>query len=415
LRTSKGTKSFASFGPHLEVIRADYAQTRESKKMTTKKEALQRLRKEGHTAIADDLQAWSNSDGTAGGWDGYIHRFYPHVVPVLWPGEAPHARPARTPKSSVSDDAPIMDDAPIVLPDGRTPRFDAYLMVDWSARNVRAWGPDSLWFALLRWQGREAITSTHNCLVRADFASCVEALLAERRVLVGFDFPLGYPRGFCSALGLSAPSGLEWLKVWEELDRRIVDGTDNANNRFEVAAALNAQIHGSFGPFFGRPAKTSPGIARTLSGKQKGVFKFPVLASTGVELARQRVVDERADTASSAWFLYGGANTVGSQALVGIPHVLKLRRSISQCQVWPFETGARLPETARVVLAEIYPSRFHQRIALDDRSNDERQVIAMARYFAKLDASDALAPLFQAPGREHAAVQREEGWILGVS
>jgi hypothetical protein len=88
---------------------------------------------------------------------------------------------------------------------------------------------------------------------------CAEAILRSvlrrsvferERVLVGFDFAYGYPRGFAAALGLT---GTPWRAVWRYLTNEISDDPrTNINNRFEVAAQLNARLGSHV--FWGRPA-----------------------------------------------------------------------------------------------------------------------------------------------------------------
>ena len=75
-----------------------------------------------------------------------------------------------------------------------------------------------------------------------------------QRVLAGFDFPNGYPRGFANLAGFSGiDDGAVWRAVWDGLDGLIRDGVDNSNNRFEIAAALNERISGGPFPFWGCP------------------------------------------------------------------------------------------------------------------------------------------------------------------
>lgn len=304
------------------------------------------------------------------------------------------------------------------LPRGASPSFDAYCIVDWSAASVPALGADSIWWALLRWATPEPSLETGNCPTRlalaAELTARLRGPLAGQRVLVGFDFPLGYPRGFAAALGHRGPPESAWSAAWTTLREAVRDDAMNTNNRFEVAATLNSQVSGGFGPFFGRPKSVPPQIAAHLSPRQQGSFEFPLRTRAGATLERTRLADRHGRTASTAWFVYGGSNSVGGQALVGIPHVARLREALADARVWPFETGARLPPRgeARIVLAEIYPSLFHARQP-GAEVHDRLQVISTAFAFARLDADGLLEELFAAPG-EDPAVLHEEGWILGV-
>lgn len=299
------------------------------------------------------------------------------------------------------------------------PAFDAYCIVDWSASSVPATGEDSVWWALVTRTGRRTTLACGNPRTRHAFAFGLGAMLlgplAGRRVLVGFDFPFGYPRGLAAALGHRGAASDAWRHVWTTLAREIRDGPDNANNRFEVAAALNARVSRGYGPFFGRPARVPRAVSAHLSARQQEVFEFPLRGRGGVTLERMRRADGPAQVASSPWFLFGGANSVGGQALVGIPRVARLREALPDARVWPFETGARLPSRreARVVLAEVYPTMFHARVRNGVDVHDRLQVAATARAFARLDARGGLARLFAAPPRDP-AVLHEEGWVLGT-
>jgi hypothetical protein len=103
------------------------------------------------------------------------------------------------------------------------------------------------------------------------------------------------------------------------------------------------------------------------------------------------------------WKLYGNGS-VGSQALLGIPHLMALRNDAvlsPVSRVWPFETGlGALPSRAKrdylIVHAEIYPSVLPiQPVAGEVK--DAVQVRTMARYFAELDDAGKLATLFGGP------------------
>lgn len=308
---------------------------------------------------------------------------------------------------------------PLSLRPGTTPAFDAYAAIDWSASSVPNTGADSVWWALAAWDGGSLRVESDNCPTRAALASWLRATLSgplrDRRTLVGFDFPLGYPRGFAVALGYVGPTSDAWRFTWRRIAAEVRDADDNANNRFDAAAALNAAVSGGFGPFYGRPAGVSDAVARTLPARQVGHFEFPLGTLRGPSLASRRLADQRARTTSSPWFVYGGGNSVGGQALVGIPRVLALRDALPDARVWPFETGARCParNEARVVLVEIYPSLFHVRVRASPDVHDQLQVVAAARGFAKFDAAGALSTLFEAPPNEP-SVLHEEGWVLGV-
>ena len=75
--------------------------------------------------------------------------------------------------------------------------FDGYVAVDWSANGKPKQGKDSIWIAIRGVSGTE---ESENPATRREAVGRIERLLekataARRRLLVGFDFPFGYPAG----------------------------------------------------------------------------------------------------------------------------------------------------------------------------------------------------------------------------
>jgi hypothetical protein len=124
-----------------------------------------------------------------------------------------------------------------------------------------------------------------------------------------------------------------------------------------------------------------------------------------------------------------GAGSVGSQALLGIPSLHRLRNDPALANVsavWPFETGLTehpIPERGPFVLhSEIWPGI----IALDslDRETadgnlirDAAQVRLMCRWARDLDKEGTLGGWFNPPGlttQERQLMIEQKGWILGA-
>src|SRR5215471_16736860 len=125
--------------------------------------------------------------------------------------------------------------------------FDHYVIVDWSAANQRKKDRDSIWICHLGPGGE----SCQNPETRHRANLLLGEILADaaprgERVLIGFDFPFGYPAGFAARLGLCGPP---WRAVWDEIARLVSDDERNRNNRFDVAARLNERVSGSEFPF----------------------------------------------------------------------------------------------------------------------------------------------------------------------
>ena len=66
-------------------------------------------------------------------------------------------------------------------------------------------------------------------------AALEDAMTRDQRVILGFDFGFGYPKGLAEALTGSPDA----LALWDWLAERIEDGADNANNRFDVAENID--------------------------------------------------------------------------------------------------------------------------------------------------------------------------------
>src|SRR5262245_38274871 len=89
--------------------------------------------------------------------------------------------------------------------------FSAYVMVDWSAAAKPATGADSIWVGVLKRNVRFQLAfEAHNPATRAEAEKLLEAVLHDlkrksERVLVGMDFPFGFPRGTAAAMKLDGP------------------------------------------------------------------------------------------------------------------------------------------------------------------------------------------------------------------
>lgn len=296
------------------------------------------------------------------------------------------------------------------------PLFDAYVMVDWSAAAVPRRGKDSIWLYHLRREGgklrRVALRNIGTRLEARDQLQAILAaeLAARRSTLAGFDFPFGYPKGFAARLGLVPPT---WRATWNFLAERIVDGPRNVNNRFDVAARLNKKISGGSAPFWGCPQAAAGSFLTMTHHRRHAVLG----------LAEHRLTDARLKGPQPVWKL-AGTGSAGSQALMGIPVVRWLRDHPTlkhATRIWPFEIGLRplsVAHRGRIVLTEIYPSLVPAP-RRGGEVKDAAQVRAMARHFAALDEVGRLAPLFVGDptliADERGEIEREEGWILGVT
>lgn len=292
--------------------------------------------------------------------------------------------------------------------------FDNYVMVDWSAAAKPTTGADSIWIGALRRDVRLQLRfESQNPPTRKAALDALTALLAEfdkrgDRTLVGFDFPLGFPRGTAAALKLE---GEPWAAMHAFLGKEIKDKPDNSNNRFQVASMMNRLISGGPFPFWGCPPRDALTTLQPKKGRAHGEGDVP----------EHRHAEAAAKGASPVWKLYT-AGSVGSQALMGIPIARKLRDARPDARIWPFETGwtaldRSSLEGVNIVITEIYPSMVPVKQASGE-FKDLAQVRAIAEHFAALDDAGKLAAAFGPPkGADEAmvaAVASEEGWILGA-
>ncbi len=293
--------------------------------------------------------------------------------------------------------------------------FDRYMVVDWSAANRPRIGRDSIWICSIGVDGDSRI---HNPRTRGAAREEVRDLLTtsvrrHERVLVGFDFPFGYPRGFAAALGLP---GLAWRSIWDLIAAEIEDDpATNVSNRFEVADRLNRRL-GTRAAFWGRP-RDCP--YRHLPATKTVTYATTYAVEGAPGLAEWRVVEQvlrdRRHRPQSAWQLLG-AGSVGSQALTGIPVLAALRADVAlaaSSRIWPFEVGVPElpPGVPAIIYAEVWPSLYDVSAATGS-CRDERQVRHLAERLRAHDGIGALAGMMRRVPRDCGA---DEGWILGAS
>jgi precorrin-8X/cobalt-precorrin-8 methylmutase len=285
--------------------------------------------------------------------------------------------------------------------------FDRYIVVDWSANSTPKLGRDSIWIGVRDRTGQ--VSTTNHATRRSAEARLVE-LLEEDAVattLLGVDFSLGYPAGTAAALGLG---GVPWSAMWATIAEGIRDDDRNGNNRFTVAAGFNDRMTGSPAPFWGCPPSAAGTCLATT--KPRGVEALPEFRVVEATLRND------GHRPFSSWQLLG-AGAVGSQSLVGIPVLERLRtRFGDRLDVWPFTTGFRLPPSARgsIVVAEVWPSMIEV-VVTGEETRDAAQVAATATWLATAAAASELGAMFSPRiSQETAAVAgAEEGWVLGVS
>jgi precorrin-8X/cobalt-precorrin-8 methylmutase len=293
------------------------------------------------------------------------------------------------------------------LAPGAKPLFKTFIIVDWSAANQPKTGADSIWVCRKNPTGEILFNPPTRWAARSLLAELLaDAVARGERILLGCDFPFGYPAGFASRLGLP---GVPWRAVWDKIAALIKDDERNRNNRFTVAIALNRLVSNGTFPFWACPAAQA--------GPHLGMKHHRLHAEHG--LAERRIIDTYVPSTQPCWKLLG-TGSVGGQALTGIPVVRALRddpRWSTAARVWPFETGLRPNPDAAIVMAEVYPSLWRI-VPGPNEPKDAAQVRDVARFLAGRNAAGTLAPLFAADPNltpaQRAIVETEEAWTLGV-
>lgn len=294
--------------------------------------------------------------------------------------------------------------------------FNAYIVVHWNAAAKATTGPDSVWLGVVKRDVRFRLAfEAHNPPTRAAAEVLIGHILEDRakrreRTLIGFDFPLGLPRGLAASLKL--PVEAPWRSVWDQLAKMVKDKADNTNNRFGVGSEINRRLTGGPFPFWGCPPRDTLTTLQPKRGRDHGRGDLPEFRH--VEIAE--------NSANPVWKLYY-AGAIGGQAILGIPMVRRLRIAQGEAmKAWPFETGWKaLTETdltgVDLVAAELSP-RLATAAPLPDEAKEHAHVRGLAEHLAKLDETNKLGALFAPPKEITAAivsdVEREEGWALGA-
>lgn len=293
------------------------------------------------------------------------------------------------------------------------PLFTALIMADWSAASAP--GPkkptkDRCWVGRLDAGQTEPLLEY--CRTRAEARAIIAAWTAEARpngkVLVGFDFPFGYPAG----------SGLPGGRALAgQLGEHLQDDDHDRNNRFEIAGALNRLLSPETeGPFWGHPA-----------GREYTGLKPTRPNPWPAAIPEYRIADQalRHMGIQTVWKLAYPAS-VGSQVFTGMASVHRLLQhpAFADAAIWPFETRWE-KALAPVTIAEIWPNLFfhppwteHPAAARHD-IRDAQQIAATLLALAEADSQGRIGAMLAAPGDrsgdELAAIEGQEGWIVGAN
>ena len=263
--------------------------------------------------------------------------------------------------------------------------WDRIVMVDWSGGGDRGASPkkDAIWIGSAKDGVSAEPEYCRNRVVAEERLSAIitEAGATGERLLIGFDFPFGYPTGFARAVTGSDDA----LELWAHIAARLPT-TKDGRERVELAAELNNLFEGD-GPFWFDPF---------------GTGTVPLKKPSSFPVSEWRKAEDETTGTFSCWQL-GGAGSVGSQALTGIASLQRLRQR-HNVAVWPFE-----PLTAQVAFVEIWPSLIAKAVSAGQHAGEIKDA-AQVRILA--EAVSRLAPA-ELEGMLDVDAQ-EEGWIFGL-
>lgn len=123
---------------------------------------------------------------------------------------------------------------------------------------------------------------------------------------------------------------------------------------------------------------------------------------------------ERWTSSAKSVFQFDVQGSVAKSTHAGLPWLWKIRRDVGdRVHFWPFD-GWKIPE-GKTVIAEVYPSIFRNRYPREDRTPDQQDAYAVARWLADMDEHGTLDRYFDPPlSDKERKVCNLEGWILGI-
>lgn len=127
-----------------------------------------------------------------------------------------------------------------------------------------------------------------------------------------------------------------------------------------------------------------------------------------------RLCEEWTSSAKSV-FQFDVQGSVAKSSHAGIPWLKRIRAAVgNRVHFWPFDGWS--PAPGKAVIAEVYPSIFRRRYERDDRTADEQDAYAVARWLSESAARGLLKRYFEPPLVLPERTRADkEGWILGVA
>lgn len=123
---------------------------------------------------------------------------------------------------------------------------------------------------------------------------------------------------------------------------------------------------------------------------------------------------ERWTSSAKSVFLFDVQGSVAKSTHAGLPWLLRIREEVGNLvHIWPFDFW-QVPDD-KSVIAKVYPSIFRYRYPLQDRTADQQDAYAIARWLSEMDERGFLGRYFSPPlTDEERQVADLKGWILGI-
>jgi hypothetical protein len=255
--------------------------------------------------------------------------------------------------------------------------------VDWSGdqgpgQRKKIWA--GVWTASKGSSSKDGVVTLESGRSRVELMEWLVEMARETpRMVVGFDFSFSYPAWFLRELGIESAEEF-WRVVAEGQGERWLH-KDCEDVRFW--GRVGSRRHGK------KPAEFSGEHAHRMLRKAETALK--VRAEIADPMAAARI----AGIAPKSAFQIGGAGSVGTASLRGIPGLLRLRET--GFRVWPFDA----PSIKRPLVVEIYTRLMTGAV---NKSSE----VARTAYLAKKRKESALyagisrAVLAKAKGSEDA-------------
>jgi hypothetical protein len=135
---------------------------------------------------------------------------------------------------------------------------------------------------------------------------------------------------------------------------------------------------------------------------------------TRIGNSREFRLCERWTSSAKSVFQFDVQGSVAKSTHAGIPWLKRIREVVGdRVHFWPFDGW--LPPAGKSVIAEVYPSIFRNRYPKEDRTADEQDAYAVARWLAEMSDRGELGRYWNPPLSEAEwVIAGREGWILGV-